>query len=367
MSPSTTWTLKPFQKQTLEYLERSRNPKNHILCVAPTGAGKGVILEVYLSRHPHTRVVILCPLIALGRQLKERFVRTTGHTETDIFCGLGQTDSKLSDAKVFILSPEMFFTPHFQAFFKLNPIDTLFVDEAHCIEEWGESFRPVYQEIIPYIMEVKDRITSCLMTATPPPNLERRLRNKLEDRFLKVGNFQLPESLRLAILSLSFKDKLKRIEKISRTPECTLLFTNTRKHTEDLHFLLNNLNIKTIHYHAGYSSDERRILEKAVSALPHPWVVATSAFGMGMNYDHFERSIIFSPLHSVTSMVQAIGRVGRNQKKGCAEILWHPEDLRLLLRSGQYSEASQTRLREIFQFLNTPPKDSQSWLEKYFN
>jgi len=364
----SSYILKPFQSETLGRLEKSFC---HTLCVAPTGAGKGLIIEEYVRTYPSDLVLVLCPLIALGRQQAERIGQVFGRAR--VFCGMGLagagfTQEELSEANVHIISPEMLQNRRIQSHYERYPPALVVIDEAHCMEEWGAHFRPSYQEIIPFIRSLSLR-KSLWLTATPPRSLEAKLQSEFGEDFYKVGTFSLPAGLHLALKELSLEGKVRALEHAMESvgqEAAGLVFVITRQHTERIQFLFKAHAKRALCYHAGFSSDERMILEKQVRRKPYPWVIATSAFGMGMDYKHFNHAFLFSPLHSVLSVVQALGRVGRNETQGCGVIFWHPEDLRMIANLSRRQDQTDTNVRDLFVFLKSTPQERTAWLKEYF-
>jgi len=149
-----------------------------------------------------------------------------------------------------------------------------------------------------------------------------------------------------------------------------MIFVNTRASSERVQRYLRHWGIESLFYHAGMSSEERVGLERVLSRRregdPPLWVVATSAFGMGMDYAWFRVCILFEPGFTLLSVAQALGRVGRAGREALAYVLWHPDDF---LRQEWFMQASlrnRTRLMEVKHWLETPENPRFS-LEKYFN
>jgi ATP-dependent DNA helicase RecQ len=353
------YLLRPDQTQALHELVEN----DHLIFIAPTGSGKSILFQKYIFDRPGIRAVLISPLNALSRQQSERFQNLGIPT-------FHHQPPRSDQHGVWIMSPEKVQGRVFDQLRSWSP-QFLIVDEAHCVWEWGQRFRPAYRRIL-QLVEFESVRKSLWCSATLPPQSLQRLTEHLKqlprNRVQKWGRFALPTHLTL------------RVEKVP--PECRLqwlrntlgfyadqsgmVFCNTRASAVSLQKHLHYWGIRSIFYHAGLSIEEKLNLEKMLrdpARSQEPMVVvATSAFGMGMDYDFFRFCILFEPSFTILSLVQAIGRVGRVSgsvvRSARAHVLWHPDDF---IRNRDWVDQSEVR-----QWCQLKENPSVS-LENYFN
>lgn len=301
--------LHAFQSEALGHLAR----KNvHIALTAPTGSGKGLILEV-IARDPEERILLLTPLLALARQQRLRFL-TRG----------------IPADRVRILSPE-------SALLRARDLaewrpTLIAVDEAHCLPEWGERFRPAYGKLLEFIPSLGTRRT-LWMSATFPRSLLADLEAAIPGPWVRMGKFKTPENLSVNYHRVPPTLRIERVrETVLAHAEPGLLFTGTRKDVGKYVALLSS-HRAVFPYHAGLSDEERRLVEAALtreSREPNAKssVVATNAFGMGMDFPQFRWAILAQTPFSLLGLMQAFGRVGRGGAFGEASLYWAEEDFR---------------------------------------
>jgi ATP-dependent DNA helicase RecQ len=356
--------LKTFQKQAIDSLIRHQ----HTLLIAPTGSGKSLVFQHYLSVvRPKTRAVFVSPLNALARQQALRFA--SFRIPVAQGCGAGGGGPP-SGPGVWILNPEKLSGGSAARLREWRP-DLLIVDEAHCVWEWGESFRPAFERLPELLLEEKIP-KSFWCTATLPKPAHQDLKVRIGSSLCSLGQFEFPENLKLGSIYSPLFERMDLLQTLllRHRADSGMIFVNTRSSAERVQRYLRFFGIRSIFYHAGLSTEERlgleAILSKKKAADPPLWVVATSAFGMGMDYSWFTVCILFEPSFSLLALAQALGRVGRGGVAACAYLLWHEDDF---LRQGWFMQASprnRSRLLEVRSFLETPG-DPRFRLEKYFN
>jgi ATP-dependent DNA helicase RecQ len=141
------------------------------------------------------------------------------------------------------------------------------------------------------------------------------------------------------------------LKDLGRAEEPGILFSGTRLNAERLSALASAAGIRAAHYHAGLSREERLVLERQVSSHQLRLIVATSAFGMGMDFSHLSRVWLWRPPWSLLELAQAVGRVGRAGRTGVATLFWDPWDFRSLARNAQSSERRIHQLMAVRDFL----------------
>jgi ATP-dependent DNA helicase RecQ len=355
--------LKPFQKEALDSLSRHE----HTLLIAPTGSGKSLVFQRYLSRvRPESRAVFISPLNALARQQARRFEGFS--IPVTVGCGAGGKGPP-SGRGVWILNPEKLEGSALSRLGEWGP-DLLIVDEAHCVWEWGASFRPAFRRI-PDLLVDRKIPKSFWCTATLPGAALLDLNSRIRPRLHRIGVFGFPPALRLRLIRSPLFERMDLLQRLlaEHAGESGMVFVNTRSSAERVRKYLQFFGVGSVFYHAGMGVEERLALESLLASKkagdPPLWVVATSAFGMGMDYSWFSVCILFEPSFSLLAMAQALGRVGRSGLPARAYVLWHPDDF---FRNAWFSGMSlrnRSRLLEVRAFLESPG-DPCFRLENYF-
>jgi ATP-dependent DNA helicase RecQ len=245
----------------------------------------------------------------------------------------------------------------------------MIVDEAHCVWEWGESFRPDFSQV-PSLVNRLNIAKTLWCSATLPVMAVQSIEKDLPAKTHKIGRFCLPESLKLERVFVSGHHKLPflRAHLDAAKGESGMIFVSTRAAAERLTLYLHAWGFRSVFYHAGMSTEERVAIEKKLKLEEGSepiWVVATSAFGMGMNYAFLKRCIVFDPTRTLLSLAQAVGRVGRGGTSATAQILWHENDF-LGLESRITDPEALRRLREVREWCKTSDCPRLR-LENYFN
>ena len=340
------------------------NAHDHLIYIAATGSGKSVLFQKYLHDHPKIRAVLISPLNALSRQQAERFLSLG----IPVF---QKNAPSHDDVGVWILSPEKLQGRTLSTLEYWKP-SFLIVDEAHCIWEWGREFRPAYRKTLE--LSKLPSIRKTLWCSATLPQIAQRelfahLKTHEKNRVKILGQFELPKQMNLRSEKISPEIRLNWLRNRLGlyADQSGLVFCNTRSAAEAIQKYLKLWGVTSFFYHAGLSREEKLNLEKRLlhqreSSLPMV-VVATSAFGMGMDYAFFQFCILFEPPFSILSLVQAIGRVGRSgqgsvSKTARAHVLWHPVDF-----ARNKAWIDQTEVYEWCRSLENPA----TCLENYFN
>lgn len=339
-------TLRPFQEQALRILEDPNFAERHLLCVAATGSGKSLIYEQAALKSGR-RTLLISPLIALARQ-QESQLKALG---LPVALSMGGRQDKPHPTGIWILSPEKLrFASTLSQFNQWRP-DLLVVDEAHCLWEWGEKFRPAFAEIAPLLKHLQIP-RSLWLTATLPYEARLQLRENLGKELFEQGSFQLPPKLSLQVSYAPWDERASRLLAwVTQARSSGIIFVSTREATLRVAQLLAITRKKIVIYHAGLSREERINTEQQIAQCIPEIIVATSAFGMGMNYNYLRYVILWQLPPSLLSLVQIIGRVGRDpQQKAHAIVYWNEEDFRLLHWTIQNSERRKKEVTSLLEF-----------------
>lgn len=302
------------------------------LVLLPTGGGKSLCYQLPALLLEGTCLVI-SPLLALMKdqvnQLKKMNIEAeylSSELDED------QTETVLSRCKegitkLLYVSPERLTNGIFIDNIKDVQISFIAVDEAHCISEWGQDFRPGYQNIRNF-REQHLSVPCIALTATATPKVLTEISSKLA---LKTpATFQ--KSFRrsnIKIFSNKISDKYQRIYEILRYSNSSgIIYTRTRKESEQLtQYLKGNGLPKVDFYHAGLTTKEKNTKQKTWLESDSHVLISTNAFGMGIDKDNVRFVIHFSPSSSVENYYQEIGRAGRDGSESFAFMLWNEPEL----------------------------------------
>ncbi len=307
------------------------------LAVLPTGSGKSAVYQIAGLMIPGPTVIV-SPLIALQRDQREAIERgelgtvalvnsmqRTGDREQAL------SDLEADDLEFLLLAPEQFNNPETLERIKAAKPSLFVVDEAHCVSEWGHSFRPDYLRIGAVIDELGHPRTLAL-TATASPEVRREICERLHLRSpqIIVTGFDRPnihlgvrcvtgDRLKLEILSELLRDA---------TPP-GIVYVGTRNHAESVAQSLVGAGHRAVAYHAGLKRDDRNARQSAFMSGDADIIVATNAFGMGVDKADVRFVFHFDVSDSLDSYYQEIGRAGRDGKPSHAMLLFSERDLNL--------------------------------------
>ncbi|HSZ24242.1 MAG TPA: ATP-dependent DNA helicase RecQ [Cytophagaceae bacterium] len=344
--------FRPLQKEIIEAVLE----KHDVLALMPTGGGKSICFQVPALSLEGICLVIT-PLIALMRdqveQLKKRGVKAVAihsglsNREIDILLDNCAHDPTI---KFLYLSPERLKSDLFLERTKKIKISLLAIDEAHCISQWGYDFRPSYLEIINY-RKLIPNVPVIALTATATPEVKTDLLEKLEFKNTKV----FVKSFSRANLSYScFNDenKIKKLlEIITNVPGSAIVYVRSRKNTKEIADFLKEKKISASAYHAGMSTAERNNIQDLWIQNKIRVMVATNAFGMGIDKPDVRTVIHLSPPENLEAYYQEAGRAGRDEKKSYAILLYTNRELEELTIKINQKYPSAELIRKTYQSL----------------
>ena len=304
---------------------------NNVLAVLPTGAGKSICYQIPALISDNFSIVI-SPLIALMKDQVDAlnkkkevaaFINSTmSYAETEeVFNKIS-----LGSIKLLYLAPEKIDNLKFAERIKALKPASLFIDEAHCISEWGHNFRPSYLKINDFIHHIGIKKVSAF-TATATPEVREDIIQQLSfnEPKLFVRGFER-ENLNLRVLQIKNKKK-KCAELIKEIETPAIIYTSSRKKAEEVAEYLNMNGLKCNYYHAGLSAPERRRVQEDFLDGTNDIIAATNAFGMGIDKANIRLIIHYNTPGSIESYYQEIGRAGRDGKESFCYLLHDESDL----------------------------------------
>lgn len=325
------------------------------LALMPTGGGKSVTYQIPGLVREGVCIVIT-PLIALMRDqvdgLKEKGIVAeaiyTGMTREFMESAINKTIG--GKVKFLYVSPERLASKHFRERLKQMPVSMWAVDEAHCISQWGYDFRPSYLQIA----EVRTFFPAApvlALTATATPEVVKDIQEKLRFSVPHV----LSKSFRRENISYVVRkanDKLGELLHIlSRLQASAIVYVKKRTTAEELTKFLTSQGVHADFYHAGLSSFQRTQKQEAWKAGNTPVIVATNAFGMGIDKPDVRIVVHFDIPDSPEAYFQEAGRAGRDGKRAYAVLLYNEATLAALKQRVARNFPEKKYIREIYQDL----------------
>jgi ATP-dependent DNA helicase RecQ len=306
--------------------------ENDSLVLLPTGAGKSLCYQLPALLKEGTCLVI-SPLLALMKdqvsQLKHRGIEAEYlSSELDEYDAEAIYDRcKDGLTKLLYVSPERLTNNQFIQNIEEIQLSFIAVDEAHCISEWGQDFRPSYQNIKEF-RKNHPKIPCLALTATATPKVLEEIKNKLELK--KPIVFQKSfrrENIRMFMDEVS--DKFQRVfDILKHNNDSGIVYVRTRKDAEMLAEFLKKNQVKNVDYfHAGLTTKEKHTKQAIWNKSDSHVLISTNAFGMGIDKDNVRFVIHYSPAPSLENYYQEIGRAGRDGKDSFAFLLWSKQEL----------------------------------------
>lgn len=301
--------------------------------VMPTGAGKSVCYQIPAVLLPGITLVV-SPLISL-MQDQVKALNEAGVPAAFINSSLSEKDynetirrARQGIYKIIYIAPERLVTESFLTLAKSVPISMVTVDEAHCISQWGQDFRPSYMKIVEFVKTLEKRPIISAFTATATETVREDIvcTLGLQNPFTLVNGFDR-ENLFFQVDKPKNKEQyiLKYIS--GHSGDSGIIYCATRKNVDNIYELLKGKGVSVGKYHAGMSAEERKKMQDDFVFDYTSIVVATNAFGMGIDKSNVRFVIHYNMPQSMENYYQEAGRAGRDGLDAKCILLFSPQDI----------------------------------------
>lgn len=339
-------TFREGQEKIVEAILANRD----VLAIMPTGAGKSICYQIPALILPGITLVI-SPLISLMQDQVKALNDAGIHAA---FINSSLTENQISKAlylaasgryKIIYVAPERLENYEFLEFARNVEISMVTVDEAHCISQWGQDFRPSYLKIVEFIKNLPKRPIVSAFTATATEEVKNDIlcTLSLEDPEVVITGFDR-KNLYYSVENIRRKDEFI-VEYIEKHPtESGIIYCATRKNVDNLFELLFKRGVPVTRYHAGLTNETRKKNQDDFIYDRTPVIIATNAFGMGIDKSNVRYVIHYNMPQSMENYYQEAGRAGRDGENSQCILLFSLQDVmidRMLLDNKDFSDVDE--------------------------
>ena len=353
-----------FKPQQFEIIKLILNKQGNILGIMPTGGGKSLCFHIP-SLIQKNLTVVVSPLIALMKDQVDNLNKKGIYTAFFINSSISEKTReriielvKKNKVKLLYLAPESLKSERILEVLKKLDIDLFVIDEAHCISTWGHNFRPDYLRL-PEIIEELNHPQILALTATATKEVEEDIQKQLKTK-CKVFKASFDRSnLYLDVIPLekNIKKELFLVELIKKLEGPTIVFVTYRKTSEKVSEILNSNGIKSVYYHAGLDNGSREKIQNRFISEECDVIVATIAFGMGIDKPNIRNIIHYNLPQSIENYYQEIGRAGRDSNLSNCILLFSESDETKIKDLISSSWPDETKIKTIISYLNNRNTD----------
>ncbi|MDP2244289.1 ATP-dependent DNA helicase RecQ [Pseudomonas sp.] len=325
--------LRPGQEAAISAVLAGRSAA----AIFPTGSGKSLCYQLSALHLPHLTVVV-SPLLAL-MQDQLAFLHARGISAASIDSAQSREDAsavmakaKSGELKILMISVERLKNERFRNFISQVPISLLVIDEAHCISEWGHNFRPDYLKLPDYQRQFGiPQVLLLTATATPPVIADMQAKFAIAPADVVTTGFYRP-NLNLLVEPVSGADKQRRLVEWlgAKAGQPSIVYVTQQKTAEQVAERLSQCGIAASAYHAGMAHEARESIQRRFMAGQINCIVATIAFGMGIDKSDIRNVVHFDLPKSIENYSQEIGRAGRDGQPSDCLVLANRDSLNVL-------------------------------------
>ena len=370
--------FKTFRSGQKEVISRVINGEN-VLAVMPTGGGKSFCYQIPALVKPGVTLVV-SPLISLMKDQVDA-LRQNGIAAAAINSTIPQEEvnpilrqAYEGQVKLIYVTPERLNMEYFRYQLNFLPVDLVAIDEAHCISQWGHDFRPAYRQLKEAIDQLKSRPNILALTATATPAVQEDIGQQLaieKDNFI-ITSFARPNiSFRVVHPEKSTRRYIREYLK-AHAQEAGIIYVNTRRGVDELTTYLLEHHFAVAGYHAGMDAATRARVQDDFQFDRVSTIVATSAFGMGIDKSNVRFVIHATAAQNIESYYQEAGRAGRDGLPSEAVLIYHPNDLRQYrwfidqsTADDDYRDLQYQKLQAVANYASTP-ECLQQYIVRYF-
>ncbi len=326
------------------------------LGLMPTGGGKSITFQVPALANPGLCLVIT-PLIALMKDQVQN-LRKHGIKAQAVYSGMTREEIVIAlencifgDYKFLYISPERLGTEIFQNKLRSMKVSMITVDESHCISQWGYDFRPAYLKIAD-VRKLLPDVPVLALTATATPEVVKDIQVRLAFREENVFRMSF-ERKNLAYIVRRTEDKSGELLHIlNQVQGSAIVYTRNRKRTKEISLFLNQHDISATFYHAGLDNKTKDLRQKGWQAGTYRVMVATNAFGMGIDKPDVRLVIHIDFPDSPEAYFQEAGRAGRDGQKAYAVLLYAQSDKTILKKRISDAFPEKDYIRQVYDHIN---------------
>ena len=322
-------SFRPGQHEVIQTLLEERD----CLAIMPTGAGKSICFQLPALMMPGVTLVI-SPLISLMKDQVDSLVnQEIPATYINSQCTFEEAKARFAAiragrVKLVYISPERLENEFFTSFMQSLPISMFIIDEAHCVSQWGHDFRPSYCAIKDWIAALPRRPVVGAFTATATEKVKEDMMTLLglEKERIFIGGFDRP-NLYFRVVRTNRKLDFALAYVQQHQEDSGIIYAATRKEVDRVYEELTRRGIRAGRYHAGLSDDVRRTMQDAFTYDRLQVIVATNAFGMGIDKSNVRYVIHYQMPKNIESYYQEAGRAGRDGAPGECILLFSRQDI----------------------------------------